>query len=158
MFVREYVPARLIAWLARVLYNEPYRYAPLSSVVHDELDHLTIEHRLRVGGREHRITATGKKPAYRPAESSLEHFFKEHHWGYGVSRAGQMIRYEVEHPVWNVYPIQSYQVDLDWGLVYGPEWAFLAEATPVSTVLAVGSPILVYPKGQLALRPAPCPA
>jgi uncharacterized protein YqjF (DUF2071 family) len=158
MFVREYVPARFVAWLARVLYNEPYRYAPLTSLVRDELDHLTIEHRLRVGGREHWITATGKKPPYQPPEGSLEHFFKEHHWGFGVGRAGQLIRYEVEHPVWNVFPVQSYQVDLDWGLVYGPEWAFLGKAVPVSTVLAVGSPVMVYPKGRLVMQPAPCPA
>ena len=33
--------------------------------------------------------------------------------------------------------------------VYGPEWGFLAEAGPVSTVLAAGSAIKVFPKGQL---------
>jgi hypothetical protein len=33
--------------------------------------------------------------------------------------------------------------------VYGPEWAFLGGATPYSTVLAVGSDIAVYPKGEL---------
>ena len=40
-------------------------------------------------------------------------------------------------------------IDLDWGRVYGPEWAILSKATPMSTVFAVGSPIAVYPKGQL---------
>jgi hypothetical protein len=158
MFIREFVPQRLVAWLARLLYNEPYRAAPLVSTVRDETDHITIEHRLRLGGRTHTISATGKKPAVQPPDNSLEHFLKEHRWGYGLSRSGQMVRYEVEHPVWSIYPVQSYQVDLDWGLVYGPEWAFLARATPVSTVLAVGSPVLVYPKGRLVLQPAPCPA
>jgi uncharacterized protein YqjF (DUF2071 family) len=158
MFVREFVPLQLVAWLARLLYNEPYRAAPLASTVRDGLDHVTIDHRLRFGGRTHAITATGKKPAFRPAEDSLEHFFKEHHWGYGVNRSGRAIRYEVEHPVWNVYPVQSYEIDLDWGLVYGPEWAFLGREAPLSTVLAVGSPVAVYPKGRPVMQPAPCPA
>ena len=35
------------------------------------------------------------------------------------------------------------------GAVYGPEWGYLAQETPYSTVLAAGSDIAVYPKGQL---------
>ena len=158
MFIREFVPQRVVAWLARLLYNEPYHAAPLVSNVRDELDHVTIEHRLHFGGRTHLISATGKKPAYRPADGSLEHFFKEHHWGYGTSRAGRMIRYEVEHPVWSVYPVEAYEIDLDWEMVYGPEWGFLSRTPPVSTVLAVGSPVAVYPKGRLMAHAAPCPA
>ena len=29
VFIREFVPHRLVAWLARVLYNEPYLAAPI---------------------------------------------------------------------------------------------------------------------------------
>jgi len=38
--------------------------------------------------------------------------------------------------------VRSWSIDLDWGVVYGPEWAGLGEARPVSTVLAAGSPVL----------------
>lgn len=158
MFVREFVPQRFVAWLARTVYNEPYLAAPLASTIEDGPDLITLEHKLFFAGRTHTITATGRKPAYRPADDSVEHFFKEHHWGYGISRRGGMMRYEVEHPVWNTYPVERYQIDLDWAAVYGPEWAFLAGAIPTSTVLAVGSPVAVYPKGQLVLQPVPVPA
>src|SRR5437773_7057925 len=77
MFVREIVPSRLVAWLARGLYNEPYVAAPLRSTVWDEPDRLRIEHRLYWAGRWHSIVATGAKPAFRPEEASTEHFFKE---------------------------------------------------------------------------------
>jgi uncharacterized protein YqjF (DUF2071 family) len=150
MFVREFVPQRLVAGLARLLYNEPYVAAPLTSVMYDKPESLTAEYRLDWGGRTHTIMATGRKPAYRPADTSVEHFFKEHRWGYGVTRSGQAIRYEVAHPVWDIYPAEAYQVDLDWALVYGPEWQILKGAVPYSTVLAVGSPVSVYPKGRLA--------
>lgn len=158
MFVRKFVPQRLVAWMARAIYNEPYVAAPLASTVHDGPDSLTLEHRLRFGGRTHTISATGKKPPYRPADDTVEHFFKEHQWGYGISRRGQMIRYEVEHPAWNVYPVQTYQIDLDWERVVGPEWEFLGSTAPVSTVLAVGSPVAVYPNGRLVLQPVASPA
>src|SRR5438270_3401794 len=59
VFVREFVPRRLVAWLARLLYNEPYRAAPLTSRRTEEPTRLTMEYRLRWQGREHVITATG---------------------------------------------------------------------------------------------------
>ncbi len=91
----------------------------------------------------------GGKPACRPGPDSLEHFFKEHRWGFGVTRAGRGLRYEVAHPVWDVYPVREYRLDFDFGAVYGPEWAFLGQTTPCSTVLAAGSDIAVYPRGQM---------
>jgi uncharacterized protein YqjF (DUF2071 family) len=149
IFVREIVPRRLVAWIARTIYNEPYFVAPFTAERRDEADRLTMTYRLCFAGREHVLEATGGKPAFRPAEMSDEHFFKEHHWGYGRTRRGEGLRYHVEHPVWDVYPVQGYRIDLDWAAVYGPEWAFLGKASPVSTVFAVGSAVSVYPKGKV---------
>jgi uncharacterized protein YqjF (DUF2071 family) len=149
MFVREFVPQRLVAFLARLLYNEPYLAAPLHSTVHDEPDRLTVEHCLLWAGREHRLRTMGRKPAVLPPEASVEHFFKEHRWGFGTTRRGRLIHYEVRHPVWEVYPVQECRIELDWSKVYGREWAFLANAAPCSTVLAVGSPIEVFPRRKL---------
>jgi uncharacterized protein YqjF (DUF2071 family) len=150
-FIREFVPQRLVAWMARWLYNEPYLAAPLTGTRQEDGETITMDYRLRFAGREHRITVTGAKPAFRPAETSDEHFFKEHRWGFGTTRRGQALRYEVDHPTWDVYRVLSHQLDFDWKLVYGPEWEFLGQASPYSTVLAVGSPVRVFPKGQLVL-------
>jgi uncharacterized protein YqjF (DUF2071 family) len=149
VFIREFVPQRLVAWMARLLYNQPYLAAPLWATRVDSADAITMDYRLQFGGREHRIQATGDKPAFRPGDDSVEHFFKEHHWGYGRTRSGQAIRYEVAHPVWDVYAVRSYKLDFDFAAVYGPEWDILQQAVPVSTILAVGSPIGVFPKGEL---------
>jgi uncharacterized protein YqjF (DUF2071 family) len=148
-FIREFVPQRLVAWMARLLYNEPYLAAPITAHRQDAQEGITMEYVLHFAGKEQRIRVSGGKPAFRPTDSSDEHFFKEHHWGYGVTRAGQGIRYEVAHPVWDVYPVRSYQLDFDFAAVYGPEWGILQQAKPISTILAVGSPISVYPKGSL---------
>jgi uncharacterized protein YqjF (DUF2071 family) len=153
MFIREFVPQRLVAWLARTIYNENYLAAPLRSTFREELDRLTVEHRLTWGGRVHTISVTAGKRALRPLETSDEHFFKEHHWGFCADRRGRLIRYEVDHPVWEVYPVHSYQVDLDWAMVYGPEWQVLEGQPPYSKVLAVGSPVAVFPKGEVLVSP-----
>jgi len=77
-------------------------------------------------------------------EDSTEHFFKEHQWGYGRTRGGRLLRYQVRHPFWQTYSVLSYHIDLDWSSVYGPEWALLARMQPYSAVLAVGSPVQVF--------------
>ena len=149
VFIREFVPQRLVAWLARVLYNENYLAAPLHSTLRDEPDRLTVLHRLSWQGRSYSVSVTGAKPAFRPAETGVEHFFKEHRWGFCTNRRGQTVRYEVIHPVWDIYPVTAYQVELDWASVYGPEWKFLERQAPYSAVLAAGSAVSVFPKGRL---------
>jgi uncharacterized protein YqjF (DUF2071 family) len=149
VFIREFVPQRLVAWIARYLYNEPYLAAPIAATKQESDTEVTMHYCLRFAGREHQIHVTGAKPVVRPPDDSLEHFFKEHKWGFGATRGGVPLRYEVAHPVWDVYPVTEHRLDLDFAAVYGPEWGFLGQATPCSTVLAVGSDIAVYPKGKL---------
>lgn len=156
VFVREIVNQRLIAWSARALYHEPYRVAPLTCHCHEEENARTMEYRLTWGGREHLLKVCGRKPAYLPDAASDEYFFKEHRWGFGRTRSGQTVRYEVAHPLWEVFPVESYRIDMDWSEVYGPEWKMLNGATPLSTVFAVGSEVAVYPKGSL-MDNALCP-
>jgi uncharacterized protein YqjF (DUF2071 family) len=151
VFIREFVSSRAIAWLARFLYNEPYRAAPLAASVREVGESLTVEYRLLFGGRTHSLAMTAINRAYRPASDTQEHFFKEHRWGYGMSRRRALVRFEVSHDVWNIYPVQTSRVDFDWGMVYGPEWEFLAETAPISTVSAVGSFVAVYPASRHAV-------
>jgi uncharacterized protein YqjF (DUF2071 family) len=148
VFVREFVPRRLVAWPARLLYNEPYLAAPLTASRIEDDARRTVDYRLHFGGRENLLSVTGAKPSYLPGESTNEHFFKEHRWGFGTTRRGRTLRYEVAHPAWEVFPVLSSHIDLDWGAVYGPEWESLSKATPYSTVFAVGSPVRVYPQGD----------
>ena len=149
VFVREFVPQRLIAWIARWLYNEPYLAAPITATKQVSDAEVKMHYCLRFAGREHHVQVTGSKPAVRPADDSLEHFFKEHKWGFGVTRSGRALRYEVEHPVWDCYPVREYTLDFDFAAVYGPEWGFLGREKPHSAVLAAGSGVKVFPKGRL---------
>lgn len=146
MFIREYVPKRLIAWTARALYNEPYRYAPMESLVEAADGALHVRHALRVGGKEHTVSVIADPSTTTPAALSEAHFFKEHSWGFGISRWGRMLSYEVRHPVWATHRITDLALDWDWGVVYGDEWADLNDQQPDSKFLAVGSEIAVAPK------------
>ncbi len=146
-FVREFVPSWLIATTARMIYNEPYRSARMTMDVNDSPETITATYSVKWGGREHSLRAIGAKPAIRPTADSTEHWFKEHSWGFGTSRRGKRIRYEVNHPEWDVYPVREFTANVDWATMYGPEWSVMQHAEPSSVVLAVGSAVSVYPKG-----------
>lgn len=150
MFVREYVPRRAITAVARAVYNEPYRTAPMRGEVSVEGGVRSVSYGVRVGGREQTFGVESDAETFVPGEGTIEHFFKEHRWGYGRSRRGRPLRYEVDHPVWAVHRVRSWSVDVDWVAMYGKEWGVIEGAEPVSVVHAVGSGVVV--RGARSIR------
>jgi hypothetical protein len=144
-FVREFVPQRLVAWVARTLYNEPYQSARLTMAVTPTADRVDAAYTVRWGGTVHRLAATGDGTTVRPGPDSDEVWFKEHRWGFGTSRRGRLVRYEVTHPEWAVHPVRSSAIEVDWGRLYGPEWAVMNGVEPAFMVLAAGSAVSVSP-------------
>lgn len=143
-FIREFVPQRLVAVIARKAYNEPYRATRMESATAIGKDRVCITHRWHWARRDHTLTAVGSALADLPEADSREHHFKEHEWGFGQTRDGQLLRYRVQHPVWAVRTVHDLTLDVDFGLLYGDDWAWLTDATPASVIFAVGSPVLVH--------------
>lgn len=148
-FLQEFVPKRMIAKTARVIYNEPYDYAPMRSHAREDETTSAYELSLDYGGRTHTLSVITQRGAYTPASDTLAHYFKEHQWGFGKTRSGRTLCYQVEHDVWDVQDIQSYSLDVDFGVLYGEEWAFLNDEQPFCSVFAMGSAVKVFPKGTL---------
>ncbi|HEY9870155.1 MAG TPA: DUF2071 domain-containing protein, partial [Candidatus Obscuribacterales bacterium] len=146
LFVREFVPHPLVVWLARAIYDEPYECAPLVVRTENNQDTLTVRYLLEYHGQAHTLSVTGSQARVVPPEHSLEYFLKEHRWGFGTRGDGTLMRYEVHHPVWAVYPVQSYSVQVDFARVYGPRWELLNGEKPASVILAAGSHIAVFPR------------
>lgn len=55
--------------------------------------------------------------------------------------------YRVEHPKWELFEIPEYNINVDFGAVYGEKFAVLREQFPFSVIMAKGSDISVY-KGK----------
>jgi uncharacterized protein YqjF (DUF2071 family) len=145
-FVRELVPQRLVAFLARTLYNEPYADVPgLSGVVTEEDAAVRVRYAIPDSGRIHRLEVRAEPHASVPPEESLEQALKEQRWGFGRGRRGELIRYEVRHPPWEVFPVRDVVLDVDYGRLYGPDWACLDRERPLSVILARGSAVEVSP-------------
>ena len=119
VFVREFVPQSLVATVARLTYNEPYRRAKLTESVRETAQDVTAEYGVQWAGRRHILRAVGDKPMIVPDDDSVESFFKEQTWGFGLSHFGTTLRYRVMHPKWAVYPVREFSADLDWAELYG---------------------------------------
>ena len=141
VFIREIVPRRAVATLARWIYNEPYRALPMRSAV-ETAPHLSVRYAWRLAGQWHTIAAQASRPLALPPDGSREQFIAEHYWGYTRQRDGSTIEYRVEHPPWAVAPAVSFHIEADLAAVYGPAMGGLL-VKPVSVFLAAGSPVTV---------------
>jgi uncharacterized protein YqjF (DUF2071 family) len=144
VFIKEIVPRRLIAWVARRLYNENYVAMPMRH--HGALPGATsaggtVRYEWYHASRWNALTAemTGQPVALVPG--SEEEFITEHYWGYCRQRDGSTIEYRVEHPPWRVWTAASARLDCDVAALYGPEFAPFLHAQPTSAFVAEGSPV-----------------
>lgn len=145
VFVRELVPRRAIATVARVVYNEPYRAVPMSHRV--DLDPERggeVSYGWRADGVAARLSATATGPATFAADGTEAAFITEHYWGYTRQRDGGTQEYRVDHPSWRLWRVDDAVLDGDTASVYGAAFAEVVAGQPRSAFLAVGSEVAVH--------------
>lgn len=150
VFIRELVPRPIIAWVARALYNEPYRAVTMRSDVPraptERPGSLRYAWRRRTRGSrqwEH-VAARAVGEATVPAAGTEAQFITEHYWGYTRQRDGGTIEYRVTHPTWRLRVAATASVEGEMAEFYGPEWREVLSAPPASAYLAEGSAVTVY--------------
>ena len=149
VFVRELVPRRAIALVARTFYGENYAALPMKHHI-DHIDlRLSVEYSWRRGRKWEslKMAATGK-PQTIPAGSHAE-FITEHYWGYTSTRRG-CSEYRVEHPRWKIWTAKTFEFNADVGTLYSHQFFEPLSAAPRSAFIAEGSPIQVLLREQLA--------
>ena len=148
VFVREIVPHRAIALVARVAYNEPYIALPMR---HDVPKHSgEFSYDWKFGGRWNSLSARTRGNADPIAPGSAEEFIFEHYWGYTAQRDGGTIEYQVEHPAWRVWQTETSSLDCDVATLYGAQFAEPLRAAPHSAFVAEGSAVCVRVGGRIA--------
>jgi uncharacterized protein YqjF (DUF2071 family) len=147
VFIREVVPRRAIAAVARAVYNEPYVALPMRSHVHGTPQAVTYG--WREGGCWQELSAAARGEGALPARGSHEEFITDHLWGYTRQRDGSTIEYRVEHPPWQVWLAPDCQVRADFGSLYGPVLGAVLR-DPATTFIAGGSRVAVYRPERLA--------
>lgn len=147
VFVKELVPRRAIALVARLAYNEPYEARRMCHHVAGSATkplYVSYWWQQRGGDWAHlAFTATGKPQPLVPG--SREEFITEHYWGYTRQRDGGTVEYRVEHPSWRVWQAERASVTGDLEELYGPRFASALSGTMDCAFLAEGSRVSVLP-------------
>jgi len=152
VFIKEIVPRWVIAWTARTIYNENYISLPMGhNILIDKNGFPTgVSYEWTLEGRRNCLELVVKGQATPALEGSEEEFITEHYWGYARQRDGGTLEYQVEHPKWRVWSVQSSRLDCDVGALYGDEFVKYLEKTPTSAFLADGSAVTVLKGKRIA--------
>jgi uncharacterized protein len=148
VFIRELVPRRAIAFMARAFYGENYFALPMKHEIEHVDSSLKAEYSWRRGRKWEalKMSATGQ-PQSIPAGSHAE-FITEHYWGYTALRSG-CGEYRVEHPRWKIWNASSFELNADVATLYGQQFVKTLDAPPRSAFIADGSPITVHTREVL---------
>jgi uncharacterized protein YqjF (DUF2071 family) len=150
VFVRELVPKRAIAVIARTFYGEPYLALPMNHEIEDVDLRVKVKYAWRRGSKWESLemTASGE-PQSIPAGSHVE-FITEHYWGYTCVRGG-CSEYRVEHPRWKIWNAETFELRADVAALYGGQFTDTLTSPPRSAFIAEGSPIEIW---QRTIEPA----
>lgn len=146
VFIKEIVPKRALTFVANTVYNENYETMPMSHKWIENEDSRITEYNWIKSGKENKFQVTTSKESFEIAPGSETEFITEHYWGYAKINNKKSNEYEVTHPKWKAYSVTDYEINVDFGMVYGKKFAFLNSIKPNSVMLAEGSAITVENK------------
>jgi uncharacterized protein YqjF (DUF2071 family) len=146
VFIRELVPRRAIAWIAKLRYNEPYRALPMRHTIDRRADSTPdrVRYEWRHSGQWEGLALRTKGAAQPLRPGSEAEFITEHYWGYTRQRDGSTIEYRVEHSPWRVWEAEDAQLSCDVAPLYGSQFEPLLRGAPQSAFLADGSCVVVF--------------
>lgn len=148
VFIRELVPRRAIAFIARAFYGEPYSAFPMRHSIEHSASGIRAEYAWRRAGRWESLYATAEGQPQKIVPGSEEEFITEHYWGYTARRSG-CYEYQVEHPPWSVWTATEAALDANVAGLYGPRFVSSLSGRPASAFIADGSPIIVRCRSAL---------
>lgn len=179
VFIREIVPKRAVAWLARMAYGENYSRYPMRHRVSAEGERKVAEYEWQFRSGQwalihaecegdsdlsRGLDSPSTREPFLSGEGSLEQFITEHYWGYSalpgspyrgpgspsLQRDGGTIEYHVTHPQWRVWQSARAGFEGDAGDIYGSAFGEALQRPPDSAFIADGSPVVVFAGRRIA--------
>ncbi|HRE41322.1 MAG TPA: DUF2071 domain-containing protein [Ignavibacteria bacterium] len=147
-FIKEIVPKGIITFVANSLYRENYITLPIKNSLTKSNNEINIEYSWSIKNKINFVRATADNNPQPLKENSFEEFITEHFWGYSKWSNTETLEYQVEHPRWSIYNVNSFESELNIESLYGKSFLHFLNLKPHSVFLADGSDIIVR-KGKL---------
>jgi uncharacterized protein YqjF (DUF2071 family) len=152
VFIKEIVPKWALSFVANTVYNEHYETIPMRHEWLENENTRIVGYYWTKNGKESKFQVTASKDSFEILSDSETEFITEHYWGYAKVNGKKSNEYEVTHPKWRAYEVKAYEIDLDFGKVYGERFSFLNKQQPNSVMLAEGSEITVESKRKISVN------
>ncbi|TMI61742.1 MAG: DUF2071 domain-containing protein [Bacteroidetes bacterium] len=138
VFIKEIAPAKLIGYMASLLYNENFITLPLKSQIRHTIDKINIEYSFPINNHTNYVKAIVNRNPANFAEETLESFIADHYWGY--TRVNEKItkEFQIIHPPWKIHPVLSSEIKIDGEKLYGNDFTNFM-TPPFSIFLMDGS-------------------
>jgi uncharacterized protein len=143
-FIRELVPRRAIATVARVFYGERYSAMPMRHSIVDDGNSVSVAYEWRRGKKWESLCMQARPELKSVAGGSHEEFITEHYWGYTAGKITS--EYRVDHPRWKIWSASEGSFTANVAELYGAEFVGPLSAIPASQFIAEGSHVQVWRK------------
>lgn len=144
VFIREIVPRRAIAGVARLVYGENYIRHPMRHAIMRNESSLRTEYQWQLDGTWCCLCAEASGSPAHPAEGSLEQFITEHYWGYTARPRRESLEYHVTHEPWRIWTADTACFDGHAAALCGPGFGSVLSRKPDSAFIAEGSAVQVF--------------
>jgi uncharacterized protein len=145
VFIKELVPRRAIAFIARTFYNENYIALPMSHQIEKVQEEIkSVSYGWRFNGSDNFLRVETCESAQSLTTGSLEEFIAEHYWGYSVQDNDLTMEYRVEHPSWQIWKTRNVELNCEVAKLYGENFMKFLNRPPSSAFLADGSEVKVF--------------
>lgn len=150
VFVREIVPKRAVAMIARFACGENYSRYPMRHRVSADGAAKSAEYEWRVRETWVKLRAEAAGGQRLPEDGSIEQFITEHYWGYSTQRDGGTVEYHVSHPQWRVWQSARAEFEGEGAEIYGSAIGEALQRPPDSAFIADGSAVVVFKAKRIA--------
>jgi uncharacterized protein YqjF (DUF2071 family) len=145
VFIKELVPKRAVALVARKFYNENYVALPMAHRLEKNREEIkSVTYFWRSNRQKDFLKVVVRGQAQPLLGGSLQEFIAEHYWGYAKQRDGSTMEYRVEHPCWRIWETQAAECHCDAANLYGENFRGFLNHSPASAFLADGSEVKIY--------------
>jgi uncharacterized protein len=143
-FIKEIVPKPALTFVANSIYSEKYITLPTKHQWDLNNESLKVSYKWKHSGTWDSMDVTASSTELDILPASEEEFITEHYWGYTQVNDRLSSEYQVEHPRWQTYFVEAYNISVRFRELYGAEFSMLNDMSPQSIMLAEGSVVSVH--------------
>lgn len=143
VFISEIANKSALKFLANSFLHEKYQTLETRQEIKENSELIETKYSWRTWMNWQFLNLISEKPSESVAEGTEAHFIMDRSSGYQKYDTATTNEYGISHPKWNIYPIRSFDINVDFEESFDSNFPVLNETLPHSVILARGSSVAV---------------